>query len=117
MISDKIIRFHPLPLLDARYLALTLNAGDAAQELESIKSGMAVMQMNISQQRLQTISLPIPPLAEQHRIVAKVDELMAVCNELEAVLASAQAARGRLLESLLHGALDVARIPDRTQTE
>ncbi len=48
---------------------------------------------------------PLPPLAEQHRIVAKVDELMAVCDHLEAQIAVAETERRRLLESVLHDAL------------
>ena len=42
-----------------------------------------------------------PPLAEQHRIVAKVDELMALCDRLEAEQADAGAAHTRLVETLL----------------
>jgi type I restriction enzyme S subunit len=57
------------------------------------------------------LTLPIPPLAEQHRIVAKVDEMMAICAELEATLASAQDRKGRLLEALLDEALEGARPP------
>jgi type I restriction enzyme S subunit len=49
--------------------------------------------------------VPVPPLAEQHRIVAKVDALMAVCDRLEASLNATAATRRRLLDALLAEAL------------
>ena len=47
-----------------------------------------------------------PPLAEQHRIVARVDELMALCDQLEAQLTATEADSRRLLEAVLHEALN-----------
>ena len=38
----------------------------------------------ITQDNLKNTYIPLPPLPEQHRIVAKVDELMALCDKLEA---------------------------------
>ena len=37
----------------------------------------------IKSARLKEIPIPLPPLAEQHRIVAKIDQLMARCDDLE----------------------------------
>jgi type I restriction enzyme S subunit len=49
--------------------------------------------------------VPLPPPAEQRRIVAKVDELMAVCDRLDARLTATAATRRRLLDALLAEAL------------
>ena len=51
--------------------------------------------------------LPLPPAAEQHRIVAKVDELMALCDKLEAQQADALEAHKTLVTTVL-GALTKA---------
>lgn len=47
----------------------------------------------------------LSPLAEQHRIVAKVNALMALCDRMEVALTTTDATRARLLEAVLHEAL------------
>ena len=102
MISDKIIRFHPVETgIYGRFLSLCLNAGETAKYLERSKSGMAASQVNISQEKLRATPIPIPPLAEQRRIVAKVDELMALCDQLEAQDSNAADAHLQLVSNLL----------------
>ena len=61
---------------------------------------------NLNQTILLNLSFGLPPLAEQHRIVAKLDELMALCDRLEDTLATTSAIRNRLLDAVLHGALN-----------
>ena len=50
--------------------------------------------------------VPLPPIDEQHRIVAKLDELMALCDRLETSLATADDTRCCLLGALLIEALE-----------
>ncbi|HHW4401110.1 TPA: restriction endonuclease subunit S [Aeromonas hydrophila] len=71
-----------------------------------LKKGEAGMTGTAGQKRLAKdffsfYPLPIPPFAEQHRIVAKVDELMALCDQLELRSESQLAAHQRLVETLL----------------
>jgi type I restriction enzyme S subunit len=60
---------------------------------------------NRSAGQLAQVVIPIPPLSEQHRIVAKVDELTALCDRLEASLDTASVTRRRLLDAVLAEAL------------
>ncbi|MFN3321446.1 MAG: restriction endonuclease subunit S [Allorhizobium sp.] len=57
---------------------------------------------------LSKLVFPLPPLAEQRRIVAKVDEIMALCDQLETSLSSADETRKKLLDALLAEALQEA---------
>ena len=61
---------------------------------------------NISLNDIRNFVVPLPPIAEQHRIVAKVDELMTLCDQLEASLSTGDQTRRRLLDTLLHKALE-----------
>ncbi len=65
----------------------------------SISFGTAIP--NLSAQQINETIIPLPPLAEQHRIVAKVDELMGLCDRLEASLIATATTRRRLLDAVL----------------
>jgi type I restriction enzyme S subunit len=45
--------------------------------------------------------IPLPPLAEQHSIVAKIDQLMALCDRLEGAIAAAQSKQTDLLNAVM----------------
>ena len=83
---------------------------NAANEMKALAGGG--LQPFVSLSFLRNYPLAIPPLAEQHRIVAEVDELMALCDRLEASLVAGDETRGRLLEALLHRAISVGVAPD-----
>lgn len=65
---------------------------------------------------LANIDFPLPPLAEQHRIVTKFNELMALCDRLESELTTTQTESRRLLEAVLHGTLTPTNAPTPADT-
>ena len=66
--------------------------------------GMAIE--GLSKKVLELFEFPVPPQAEQHRIVAKVDELMALCDQLEQQTESSLLAHQTLVETLLNTLLN-----------
>ncbi len=80
--TTEIIPLRPSAVLSPEFLRLYLRSqtflGYAAQK----NYGMKMPRLGTKD--LESTEIPLPPLAEQKRIVAKVDELMALCDRLEA---------------------------------
>ncbi len=90
--------------INVRFLLYSLRDPDLMERVQDKPLGMTVQHLRVG--GVETLLVPLPPLAEQHRIVSKVDALMVLCGRLEAALSQADQTRARLLESLLHEALE-----------
>lgn len=60
----------------------------------------------VNRSKWESIFFPLPPLTEQQRIVAKLDELMAYCDDLEASIKASQQQNELLLQQVLREALE-----------
>jgi type I restriction enzyme S subunit len=99
---DSVVGFVPASMFEhARYFEYFVRTAKANLS----EFAPATAQKNINLEILMQVLIPLPPLAEQHRTVAKVDELMALCDRLEASLTAGEDMRNRLLDALLHEAL------------
>jgi type I restriction enzyme S subunit len=87
-----------------RYIQIMLRGLNSFIMSELVKGGTTVQSLKFDEFVSQPF--PLPPLAEQHRIVAKVDELMALCDALEAALRSGEELKGRVLEAVLASGSD-----------
>ena len=83
--------------LRSEFVAFALQA--RLRELQGAKAYTTVDHLSGGQ--IADCVIALPPLEEQHRIVAKVDELMALCDRLEAEHADAEATHAKLVEALL----------------
>ena len=83
-----------------RYTALALRRPDFVEYVTRCGQGTKMPRLR-TEDAIKAF-YPLPPLAEQHRIVAKVDELMALCDELETAQSQRETRRDRLVASSLH---------------
>ncbi|MBL3527474.1 MAG: restriction endonuclease subunit S [gamma proteobacterium endosymbiont of Lamellibrachia anaximandri] len=91
---------HPFCGIDARYIYSYLRSPAFIHYVESVQTGIAYPAINDKQ--FFSGYFPLPPLAEQHRIVAKVDELMALCDQLEAEKKARYETHQRLIRAVHH---------------
>jgi len=102
---DKLIRIRvERRLVLPEFLRLAGDSDLVRSEVEDL-CATTVGNWGISASNLRQVRFPLPPLTEQRRIVAKVDELMELCDRLEASLVSGEDHRRRLLGALLAEAL------------
>ncbi|MGJ0515837.1 MAG: restriction endonuclease subunit S [Methylomicrobium sp.] len=89
------------PFIDQNFIALFLRAENS--KLQKKSGGSAINNLLLGDLKKKTVLLP--PANEQRRIVAKVDELMALCNALKARIAAAQTTQLQLADAIVEQAV------------
>jgi type I restriction enzyme S subunit len=103
----------PIPhTIDPLFILLYLKAPIFLKVGETKMTGSAG-QKRVPKDFFANNPLPFAPIEEQHRIVAKVDELMSLCDALEAETESSITAHQTLVEVLLEALL---KAPEQTAT-
>jgi type I restriction enzyme S subunit len=101
MMSDKIIRIHFSELVNKYYINL-FNGSLFARKYYSEKAGGTSSSMkNVSRQQIALMPVAIPPIEEQLQIIARVDCLMALCDELEAKIEAHQTTATQFSEAVV----------------
>ncbi|RWT27241.1 restriction endonuclease subunit S [Aeromonas caviae] len=101
--QNHLIKCRPLSLDLSSWVLQTLNSPFGIAVMKSLavtSSGL----YNLSVGKIRSIAFPLPPLKEQHRIVAKVDGLMALCDQLKSRLQTSQQTHLKLVDSLVEQA-------------
>ncbi|MGJ8655716.1 MAG: restriction endonuclease subunit S [Akkermansiaceae bacterium] len=86
-----------------RFLAIFFNSKFFRQELRRTATGMKVK--HTSPKKVLQAPIPILPLAEQKRIVAKVEELMSLCDTLKTNITTSQTTQLTLTDSIVNQSL------------
>lgn len=98
---DSVVGFIPNPIFEStRYFEYFVRTAKA--NLLEFASLRPLRHRRTSTSEILTqVLIPLPPVSEQNRIVAKVDELMAMCDRLEASLRASEEKRGGLLAAIM----------------
>jgi type I restriction enzyme S subunit len=91
-------------LIEPRYVMALLRTPEARNALID-SSSQTTNIANVSLARLRPLGCAIPPVAEQRRIVAKVDELMLICDQLQVRIREARDLNQRLARILVECAV------------
>jgi type I restriction enzyme S subunit len=100
--NQAIVFFGLIKPINIEYVLNYFKEGSFLQDIELIGTAG---QDNISVSKSKNILVPVPPLAEQHRIVAKVDQLMVLCDQLRSCVAGADQLQKKLADVLVEQAV------------
>jgi len=101
-LGQRVMLMRPDSCITARYFQHCLNSQIIRQQYLPKIVGSTAPHINVAEVKL--LGLPLPPLAEQTRIVAEVERRLSVVDELEAVVSASLQRANRLRQSILQKA-------------
>ncbi len=103
--TTEIVAIRPYVPFCSDYCALALRRPDFVEYVTTLGQGTKMPRLRTKDAIVAPF--PLPPLAEQHRIVAKAHEMLALCDQLQASREKREKIRDRLVKTSLHSLLKV----------
>ncbi len=98
-IARAVCRIQISKVIEKRYVVRLLQSEMMQAAFHSDTRTLAQPTLNVG--LIRNAAAPLAPAVEQARIVAKVDQLMALCDELEAKIAANQTTAQRFAEAVV----------------
>ena len=111
--QNHIHRVRPFPGMTSEYLYRCFEQFYLSGEIENYRQGVGIK--SLSGKKLAKIPINLPPLEDQQRIVAKVDELMQLCDQLEQQQNLSSKAHEQLVDTLLSILINSSDVEDFQQ--
>ena len=105
LLSDKTIRLIFSSHASAEFINLANSSQYSREYYAKVAGGTSSSMKNVSREQIRSLVVALPPINEQRRIVAKVDELMALCDELKARLNAARTTQFQLADAIVEKAV------------
>ena len=111
--ASYLIRFRPKPELDKKYVHYYLSSPSYWEQISQESAGIALQ--NVNARKLAGLSVPLPPLAEQRRIVVEIETQFTRLDASVAALRRAQANLKRYRASVLKAACEGRMVPTEAE--
>ncbi|KKC43233.1 restriction endonuclease subunit S [Acinetobacter sp. V2] len=96
--NQRVATIKPINCINADYINLVLKSSLTQKVIEKAKNST---NDNISMGNIHNLWIPLPPLEQQQHIIAKVNELMQICDQLEEQQNLSSQAHEQLVDTLL----------------
>lgn len=117
ILSDKSLRLRPKPGVDSRWLLYFLRSRPARDQIERLATGTKESMRNISQAKLRSVRLAVPPTVEQKYIADEVERQFSFIDACERAVDAGLARSAALRRSVLKAAFEGRLVPQDPSDE
>jgi type I restriction enzyme S subunit len=114
--NQAVVLFRPSEAIDSRLLMLWLMSNPIMDRLTATSKATAG-QYNVALSACRLLPMPLPPIAEQERIVTEVERLLTVVSDVDAAVATAHLRREALRRAILASAFEGRLVPQDSSDE
>lgn len=117
LLSDKSLRLRVIEIVNLHWLHTALSSSVARSQLSAMATGTSDSMRNVSQDKIKSVVLPLPPLAEQQWIVEGASERLSQIDAAELQIEHGLLRASRLRQSILKQAFEGRLVPQDPKDE